>query len=168
MRSRRRPLRAYAGEAEARTLERLESALLDAHAPSETIHRRLLETASQDVSELLPQLEERAELVARGAAGALRDRGESEAQQLRATLQRQRQRVEAELANHDAAKDQLTLGLNEAEERQRQADVAAWRRRLTQFNRDLETEPPRVRQFYEVRAQRVEPVGLVYLWPDTG
>ena len=43
------PLRAYAGEAEARTLERLESALQDAHAPSETIHRRLLETASQDI-----------------------------------------------------------------------------------------------------------------------
>ena len=51
------PLRAYAGEAEARTLERLESALQDAHAPSETIHRRLLETAFQDITDLLPQLE---------------------------------------------------------------------------------------------------------------
>ena len=162
------PLRAYAGEAEARTLQRLESALLDAHAPSETIHRRLLETAAQDITDLLPQLEERAKQVARSAADALRDRGESEAQQLRATLERQRQRVAAELAKHEAAEDQLTLGLTDDEERQRQADVAAWRRRLTQFDSDLETEPPRIRQFYEVRARRVEPVGLVYLWPDTG
>ena len=162
------PLKAYAAEAEARTLERLESALQDAHAPSETIHRRLLETASQDITDLLPQLEERADQVARSAADALRDRGESEAQQLRVTLERQRQRVEAELAKHEAGKDQLTLGLNDEEERQRQADVAAWRRRLTQFDRDLETEPSRIREFYEVRARRIEPVGLVYLWPDTG
>ena len=161
------PLRAYAGEAEARTLQRLESALQDAHAPSETIHRRLLETASQDIVDLLPQLEERAELVARSAAGALRDRGESEARQLRATLERQRQRVDAELGKHDA-EVQLTLEFSDEEKRQRQADVAAWRRRLSQFDRDLESEPSRIREFYEVRAQRVEPVGLVYLWPDTG
>ena len=107
-------------------------------------------------------------MVARSAAGALRERGESEARQLRATLERQRQRVEAEIAKHEAAQAQLTLGFNDDEKRQRQADVAAWRRRLIQFDRDLETEPSRIRQFYEVRARRVEPVGLVYLWPDTG
>ena len=162
------PLRAYAGEAEARTLQRLESALQDAHAPGETIHRRLLETAFQDITDLLPQLEERAKLVARSAADALRDRGESEARQLRATLERQRQRVEAELGKHEAAEVQLTLEFSDEEKRQRQADVAAWRRRLSQFDRDLETEPSRIREFYEVRARRVEPVGLVYLWPDTG
>ena len=161
------PLRAYAGEAEARTLERLESALQGAHVPGETTRRRLLETAFQDITDLLPQLEERADLVARSAADALRDRGESEAQQLRVTLERQRQRVAAELGKHDAEL-QLTLEFSDEEKRQRQADVAAWRRRLGQFDRDLETEPSRIREFYEVRAQRVEPVGLVYLWPDTG
>ena len=162
------PLRAYAGEAEARTLHGLESALQDAHAPSETVHRRLLDTASQDITDLLPQLEERAEVVAQAATDALRDRGESEARQLRVTLERQRRRVEAELGKHEAAEVQLSLEFNDEEKRQRQADVAAWRRRLSQFDRDLETEPSRIREFYEVRARRVEPVGLVYLWPDTG
>ena len=80
------PLSAYAGEAEARTLHNLESALGDAHAPSETVHRRLLDTASQDITDLLPQLEERAKVVARDATDALRSRGESEARELRATL----------------------------------------------------------------------------------
>ena len=34
--------------------------------------------------------------------------------------------------------------------------------------RDLKEEPERIRDFYKVRATRVEPVGLVYLWPETG
>ena len=62
-------------------------------------------------------------------------------------LERQRQRVEAELAKHEAAQVQLTLEFNDEEKRQRQADVAAWRSRLLQFDRDLETEPSRIRQF---------------------
>ena len=139
------PLRAYAGEAEARTLHGLESALQDAHAPSETVHRRLLDTASQDITDLLPQLEERAEVVAQAATDALRNRGESEARQHRVTLERQRRRVEAELAKHEAAEVQLSLEFNDEEKRQRQADVAAWRSRLLQFDRDLKTEPSRIR-----------------------
>ena len=162
------PLRAYAEEAEARTLERLESALQKARAPGETIHRRLLESAPRDIEDLLPQLEERAELVAESAAERLRGRGEQEQRQLREILEGQRERVEAELRRHEGGGIQLTIEFSEEERRQRQADVASWRTRLTQFDRDLETEPDRIRGFYEVRARRVEPIGLVYLWPDTG
>ena len=162
------PLRAYAEEAEARTLERLEAALQDARAPGETIHRRLLDTAARDVEDLLPQLEERARAVARSAANRLRERGEREERQLRETLGRQRRRVEAELNRHEAREVQIAIEFSEGEKRQREADVASWRTRLAQFDRDLESEPARVREFYEVRAQRVEPIGLVYLWPDTG
>ena len=45
--------------------------------------------------------------------------------------------------------------------------MRGWRRRLEQFDKDLEEEPTRVREFYEVQATRVEPVGLAYLWPET-
>ena len=162
------PLKAYAEEAEARTLERLEAALQDARAPGETIHRRLLETAARDVEDLLPQLEARAELVARRAADRLRERGEGEERQLRETLEGQRRRVETELRKHEGGGVQLAIEFSEEEKRQRQADVASWRTRLAQFDRDLDTEPARIREFYEVRAERVEPIGLVYLWPDTG
>ena len=62
----------------------------------------------------------------------------------------------------------MVIEFSEEEKRQRQADIASWRTRLAQFDRDLETEPDRIRAFYEVRARRVEPIGLVYLWPDTG
>ena len=162
------PLKAYAEEAEARTLERLEAALQDARAPGETIHRRLLETAARDVEDLLPQLEARADLVARSATDRLRERGEREERQLREILEGQRRRVEAELRRHEGGGVQLAIEFSEEEKRQRQADVASWRTRLAWFDRDLETEPARIRGFYEVRARRVEPIGLVYLWPDTG
>ena len=162
------PLKAYAEEAEARTLERLESALQTARAPGERIHDRLLETAAQDVEDLLPQLEECAELVAQSATERLRERGEREERQLRETLEGQRERVEAELRKHEGGGIQLVIEFSEDEKRQRQADLASWRTRLAQFDRDLETEPDRIRAFYEVRARRVEPIGLVYLWPDTG
>ena len=162
------PLRAYAEEAEARTLERLEASLQDARAPGETVNRRLIETAARDIEDLLPQLEERAEAVAQSAAARLRERGEREERQLRETLEAQRRRVEAELTKHDGAALQLELAFSEDEKRQREADAASWRTRLAQFDRDLETEPPRIREFYGVRARRVEPIGLVYLWPDTG
>ena len=162
------PLRAYAEEAEARTLERLEVALQNPRVPGETIHRRLRETAARDIEDLLPQLEERAEIVAESAADRLRGRGEREERQLRETLEHQRERVETELRRQEGGGIQLVMEFSEEEKRQRQADVASWRTRLAQFDRDLETEPARILEFYTVRAKRVEPLGLVYLWPDTG
>ncbi len=162
------PLKAYAEEAEARTLERLEGALQSARGPNETIHGKLLDTTAQDIEDLLPQLEDRANGVTRSARDRLRARGEREEQQLRETLERQRQRVETELGKHEGRGTQLTLEFSEEEKRQLHADIASWRVRLDQFDKDLKTEPARIREFYEVRAQRVEPIGLVYLWPDTG
>ena len=153
----------------------------NARAAGETIHRRLLETAARDIEDLLPQLEVRAGLVAGSAADRLRERGEREERQLRETLEGQRARVEtalrkveAELRKREGGGVQLPIRFreeekfNEEEKRQRQADIASWRTRLVQFDRDLATEPGRIREFYEVRARRVEPIGLVYLWPDTG
>ncbi len=59
------------------------------------------------------------------------------------------------------------MDFDDEEKRQLESDMRSWRIRLEQFDRDLEHEPQRIREFYEVRAQRVEPVGLVYLWPET-
>ena len=60
------------------------------------------------------------------------------------------------------------MQFDDEERRQLQADITSWRARLVKFDQDLKTEPVRIREFYDVRAQRVEPIGLVYLWPDTG
>ncbi len=167
---RKSPLLAFAREAEAKTLDLLERALGDTHkrVPAEAIRSKLLTAVPRDIAELLPQLEPRAEELATLAIEKLHKRGEQESKDLRETLERQRERVQAELARHEGrALEQLTLGFDEEERRQLDSNMRFWRMRLDQFERDLELEPRRVREFYEVRAQRIEPVGLVYLWPET-
>ena len=163
------PLRAYAREAETRTLDLLEQSLtgrLD-WTPHDVIRARLLAAAPRDVAELLPQLEPRAGELAALATRRLRERGEREARDLDETLRRQRERIVEELGRHEGQYKQIALEFDEEEQRQLQSNMRYWRMRLDQFDRDLEQEPRRIRAFYEVQAQRVEPVGLVYLWPET-
>ena len=157
----------YAREAEARTLDLIDRSLARQGAPPEAVRRRLLAAAPGDIEALLPQLEPRAEELAAIAVDRLHRRGEQEARSLREILDRQRARIRDELRRHDERSGQLALAFSPEEQRQLDADVRAWRRRLTQFDEDLEREPDRIRAFYEVRARRVEPVGLVYLWPET-
>lgn len=163
------PLKTYERTAETKTLELLDRSLGDqrGHMPSKTIQQKLLSAAQQDIEELLPQLEPRAEELAALAVKRLRERGEREELDLRETLEQQRKRVVEELAKHDTQFEQLTLGFADDEKRQLESNIRSWRTRLEQFDRELESEPERIRQFYEVRAPRVEPVGLVYLWPET-
>ena len=162
------PLTAYARETEAKTMDLLERALSSREPPSsEVVQKRLLDAAPGDIADLLPQLEPRAEELAAIATERLRKRGEREERDLRETLERQRGRVQQELDRYERDAEQLMLGLNDEETRQLESDMRSWRWRLDQFERDLAREPARVRDFYEVRARRVEPVGLVYLWPET-
>ena len=163
------PLRAYAREAETRTLDLLEQSLtarLD-WVPPDVIRGRLLAAAPRDVEELLPRLEPRAEELAALATRRLGERGEREASGLDETLRRQRERIVEELDRHQGQYKQITLKFDEEERRQLQSNMRYWRMRLDQFDRDLEQEPRRIRAFYEVQTRRVEPVGLVYLWPET-
>lgn len=160
---------AYARESEVKTLELLERALSEPgrHIPGAVIQKRLLAAARRDIDELRPQLEPRAQELAAVAIEKLKKRGEREQKNLRDTLERQRKRVREKLEKTEPQFKQLTLGFDEEEKRQLESDVRSWRIRLEQFDRDLAHEPNRIREFYEVRARRVEPVGLVYLWPDT-
>ena len=54
------PLVAYAKDAETHTLDLLEASLEQARVPNDTIQRKLLEAAAQDIEELRPQLAPRA------------------------------------------------------------------------------------------------------------
>jgi len=167
---RKRPLEPYSREAEAKTLQLLDDSLAESggRLPDVAVLGRLLSSAARDIQQLLPRLEPRAEEWASIAVERLRTRGESEARDLRETLERQRDRVREELSKVDRKSiDQLSLDLNIEEKRQLESDVRSWRSRLEQFERDLEAEPDRIRDFYAVKATRIEPVGLVYLWPET-
>jgi superfamily II DNA or RNA helicase len=162
------PLQPYGRDGQARTRELLEEALASPGlAPGHRIRERLLTGAAVDVEDLLEPLHERADALATDAERRLADRGERESRELAGTLATQRRRVEEQLTRRRGEFDQLTLAFAESERRQLESDMRAWERRLAQFARDLESEPQRIVDFYTVHARRIEPIGLLYLWPDT-
>ena len=165
------PLSAYAREAEAKTLELLERSLGDAGARacparrssgSSSPRRRATSRSSCRSSSRAPRSWRRSR------STSCAKRGEREEKDLRETLERQRERVREELAKHEgelpAAHARLRRG-GAAPARGQHALLA--QRASSSSTATSRREPQRIREFYEVRAQRVEPVGLVYLWPET-
>jgi SNF2 family DNA or RNA helicase len=140
---------------------------------SSGIQERLQQTAKTDVDQLLPHLEAQAEELEREATASLKNRGQREARQMRDLLKRQQERIrkreqeiEGELNSKEAVQLEFNLGeLSKEEQKQLQADRRYWQRRLQQLDQELDSEPQRIRSSYEVKARRLEPVGLVYLWP---
>ena len=128
------------------------------------------------------------------AAELLKRRGDTEAAALKEVLRAQRKRINAtvrqrnrDLARLDrqaAAADPTALipGLEEQlevpaldlqkltsqERKQLAADQKHWQRRLDAIEAELATEPKRIQESYRVITHRLEPAGLVYLWPISG
>ncbi|MDB4724778.1 DISARM system SNF2-like helicase DrmD [Planctomycetota bacterium] len=163
-------LRVYARDGEANALELLEASMAPgaggANIP-ESVHDQLLAAAPADVASLRPQLDPRAAELADLAEEKLVERGRKESADFLETLQRQRKKVEAELSRYNRDKDQLTLNFDKEEQRQLDENARSWNKRLETFALDESTEPGRIRARYEVRKRRVQPIGLVYLWPES-
>ena len=164
---RKSPLSPYAREAEARTLELLEQSLapeLGRQVPP-TVQLSLRAGMAQDLDQLLPYLEQRADAARVDAERELAARGAVESGEMRRILEDQRRRVTDQLERQV----QLDLfGYSEEDKRQLSADRRYWQRWLDNVDGDLEREPQRIEAFYQVSSWRVEPVGLAYLWPTTG
>lgn len=168
--NRKGPLAPYAREAEARSLDLLDTSLASANGAAiipAPVAERLQHSIGQDLEELLPHLETLGTAAREVATRALDTRGRAEADALREVLTSQKRRVLAERERHDG--DQLDLKLQlDDERRQLAANRLSWDRWLIAADRDLETEPARILDFYRVTTTRLEPVGLVYLWPVSG
>jgi hypothetical protein len=166
---RKASLQAYGRDAERQTMDSLDRALDEPRrtevAPG--VRQRLIASLRQDLEDLLPELQRRADMAEETARDRLRERGRTEAASLRALIEGQRQRIERELHKLDDPQYRLDLELPE-ERRQRELDVRAWHNRLAAIGPEIEEQPARILAGYEVRAQRLEPVGIVYLWPATG
>lgn len=161
-------LRPYAGATESKTMQLLESSLggpKAATVPS-GIQARLRESVVRDVEELRPVLEARARDADASAREKLTKRGEKEARDMTQILETQRKHIEATLRKHGA--QQMSFDWTEEEKRQLENDKKHWQRRIIDIGREIETEPARIRAAYQVKATRVEPVGVVYLWPISG
>jgi len=164
-RSKLRPL----GESEKdNVLQILETSLALPHlrqVPA-SIQQRLSQAAAQDVEELTPHLNRRAETLAERAQKKLAARGQKEAAEMQAILQDQHDRI-LKRQKETATPLQLSL-FAEAELQQLEADRRHWERRLQALEVERVSEPARIEATYQVKATRVEPVGIVYLHPISG
>jgi len=163
----RRPLRALGETGEERTLDQLEDALENAQEAPVTAVTRIARLVDRDIADLLPSLESIAERRRAEVAVELEKRGEEEARLLTDLLRAQQTRITKASADFNPV--QLSLDVFPAEERREvEANRRHWAARLARLESELQREPQRLRQSFEVRAHRLEPVGLVYLWPVSG
>jgi ERCC4-related helicase len=125
---------------------------------------RLSRCAVNDVDELIPHLNARAETLTERAIRDLSKRGEAEAASMKKILESQKKRIRehAESIDDDT---QLTFDFDKQAQRQLEADKRHWRSRLTALDQEILDEPERVKSTYIVKSTRIEPVGIVYLWP---
>ena len=170
-RDRKGPLTPYAREAESRTLSLLDTTLLQSEKEeiAAVVVRQLQAGAPADIRALLPHLEARGNERIREAEKQLKERGEIEADAMLKILETQKKHLEETVARYARPEAQLEfLEFKEEERRQLEANQKYWAKRLEALGGELRTEPNRIRSLYGVRARRIEPVGLVYLWPTTG
>jgi len=130
-----------------------------------TLVNKFKEYASKDVDDLRPRLEERAEVLIEMAIDKLKKRGEKEAQNMKKLLKEQQQRILKMEQEYEEEKYLQTDLFRPDEIKQKEADRRHWQARIKEIEKEIESEPDRIQRSYMVRAHRIEPVGLVYLWP---
>jgi len=162
---------AYAREAQEKSVALLETAMREAGgAPlriAAAVVARLQRGAKETVAALLPHLAARGKAASQRAHEQLSQRGEAEARDMGRILAEQKTHLVKEMAAHDLDWQQRRLAFEIGFERgQREADRQAWERRLAQIEDEETSEPGRIRAQYQVQAERLEPVGLVWLWPQ--
>jgi superfamily II DNA or RNA helicase len=163
---RRNPLSPYARDAETKTLLKAGGIKL-----TPEVIAQLQQAAAGDIRELLPHLESRGSEYAADAVRKLADRGAAEATAMREILETQQKHLAETIKRISTLNPHqrlLDFGDDENELAQLDANKRYWENRLEQLREELKTEPQRIADIYKVKAQRVEPVGLVYLWPVTG
>jgi len=168
------PLAPFAERGEATTIDQLDAALRSGIAPGSGVLARLGAWTERDIADLRTHLEIRAVAAEKEAIAELADNGRREAEALEALLRRQIDKVREAMRDKKAL-PQLELDLRsdeqrqqaEREKRQFEADRRSWDGKLLRLEADLDREPQSVRDGYAVRARQLEPLGLIYLWPET-
>ena len=163
----------YARESETKTLSLLDEALIAGTGQKidAQILKQLQASAPKDIEQLLSHLQSRGEEYAADARKKLVDRGQAEGKAMREILETQRKYIGELITKHDkrdSRQRKLDFGDQQEELRQLESNRRYWDKRLVSLETELSTEPNRIRELYDVKATRIEPVGLVYLWPVTG
>jgi len=149
----------------------MDESLRDPHSPEvpAKAQGRLVSATGRVFEELWPLLKTQANAVAVEVEQQLSARGEEEAAALVAILDKQRRAIESML-NDDRLAPVTTEGKTrksgKAIEEQLARDRRHLERRLGRLAEELATEPGELKALYDIKLHRIEPVGLLYLWPE--
>jgi hypothetical protein len=161
-------LQPFVSDADREALVRFEDALLAApelEQVASVVRDQLVASATEDFAALWPHVEAAAAVEEDKARSLLAQRGVHEAEAMRGILDRQRAKIEQTLAQGM----QLAFALEEADVEQRrqfQQDQKHMQTRLLAIAAEREREPAQIVRGYEIMARRLEPLGMVYLWPE--
>ena len=152
-----------------KTLDLLETALLPTREPDvdPVIRASFVRRPRATSQELLPHLNGRGKELARGgtgrpgqAGGAGGHRDEDDPGGAKEAGRRNRRHSTEIRSSCSTSTTTSTASSNRTSGTGRSACYA--------IDHELATEPDRIRSIYEIKAQRIEPIGLVYLWPVSG
>jgi ERCC4-related helicase len=159
----------FADEADRKAIDLLESVLAEApslEAVAESVQTKLLAAAPAVFSDLWRHIRDEADAASHESERKLLQRGVEESEALRTILATQRASIVSEIQR----RSQLTfedLGLEKREQDQWHREKTYMDERLVAIERELEREPAQIEALYRVALRRLEPVGLVFLWPET-
>ena len=152
--------------------------------------QELLASADQDIRELQGHLERKAQNLEATIRKELARAGEKEAENTRKLLEDQDKRIDNQLENREREEAAARTRAKEREDkagptlfdmanepaplyderarRERASEKRAMEKRKKDIEREILEEPDRIRGRYAVQTVRLEPVGIVYLWPEMG
>lgn len=165
-----KPLQPFADGGEERALQLLDEGLLKPNqhrTPAKDLDR-LKAAGPRDVEEMMAPLHRKAEEAAGKALERLAARGEAESKAMRQILKDQKARIEKQHQAGTVAGGEQQELFDDREKLQLEANIRHWKIRLQELDREMESEPRRIMDHYRVVAQRIEPIGLAYLWPVGG
>jgi hypothetical protein len=138
------------------------------------IIEKLHSSIDTDIQDLKSVLMKKAEKYISKAEELLQKRSEIESKQLLKIIENQIQAVkkyQSNLENEPETLQRIIPGLEDFirkdEQDQLNANKKYWVKRIEELKIEQSTEPEKIKQSYIVRASRFEPVGIVYLWPET-
>lgn len=152
----------FEGQTASEVCKSLQEAILSSSRPDEMFCNEYRTRASTDAQSLREIAEQRARANEENVRRELAENGEAQARSLKTLLEQQRDRI-----LEQQGKVQQEFDFSEPEREQRRLDKLNWEKRLQELDIEFETEPELVRQKHIVSARRIEPVGIVYLLPET-
>ena len=130
------------------------------------IQNQLKKNLVNDVRNLGDRLSKLADERSSRAVKMLNKRADEESKKFMQVLNEQRSRIIKTQRNHDTGYEQLTLGFANQELIQLRSNLNYWGKRLENIEKDLRIEPKKIKRTFEVATSpRVEPAGVIILWP---